>query len=864
MADGVDLLDCTIASVDGEKDPRNLLRAFELVSRLARVYLPGSHGAELAGDMPFEELFDVLACYFPITFTPPPNDQYRISREDLAVGLERALTSVPQLLPSMGPLVLQKLSSSLRQAKADSLSLLGALAEAHGPEAVLAAAPDLWPVLRSEALAPGAPNLSTEEHESRAAMAALALQCLVRCIRAGLPLAEAVMQDSRVLEGFAMLAREGSFGLEEPKRTNSFLEAWSDLLAAVASANSASCALVVSKATGRMCDAAISAWIRLPQGPGALCSCLAALRKLLGAAVEVSLSPSPLTAFARQLLPALFGPEASEGTAAEVVAEQAGAVGALCRLNRDSGVWDSEPSLLPQVISFLLAAASGSAGLQYPLLNSGGMAMEQGRDTGAATVLDALPSAVESLIQGGFVDEVLRSIIEPLLGQPSSEASLSYLEAASRTNVDAQDLLLDRVTEALASGEPLPALTPMLHMLGNRVLPRRPQNADQGPVMRLIQAALQVTGGGEGVADLLEVCCRAMACLSEQTQAEAAAAAGRVLLSTQVADDAVLCVASGLFSSSTPMALGRSGAAELTLVETLLEAACSSSRDQLVTRSCSIAVASVLLKCPGQAGMSEQVHLDVERRVRSGGLASTVGGAMQCASALIQSAALQASAQASGLLEALLAVLRDPATPARAVLAASAAVGDSLDEGTAAAIVGQGPTPKLLWRQRHFTALIRALEAGLRDGPEIPGLLAAFVQVLGKAPAAGLSQEGPRLLHHLLRALHLLMGMEGATAAVKSGVLTLGILLTLPKGLEAADASLDRVVGTLTQFARWPVSATVRETALECMVALMALPYPRLHPHRGDIVKTATQALDDNRRSVRSQAAKCKRVWIAV
>jgi len=32
-------------------------------------------------------LFDITFCYFPITFTPPPDDPYGISSDDLIIAL---------------------------------------------------------------------------------------------------------------------------------------------------------------------------------------------------------------------------------------------------------------------------------------------------------------------------------------------------------------------------------------------------------------------------------------------------------------------------------------------------------------------------------------------------------------------------------------------------------------------------------------------------------------------------------------------------------------------------------------------------------------------------------------------------------
>ncbi|KAI2556849.1 MMS19 homolog, cytosolic iron-sulfur assembly component, partial [Homo sapiens] len=69
---GADFTFGFIQVMDGEKDPRNLLVAFRIVHDLiSRDYSLG----------PFvEELFEVTSCYFPIDFTPPPNDPHGIQR----------------------------------------------------------------------------------------------------------------------------------------------------------------------------------------------------------------------------------------------------------------------------------------------------------------------------------------------------------------------------------------------------------------------------------------------------------------------------------------------------------------------------------------------------------------------------------------------------------------------------------------------------------------------------------------------------------------------------------------------------------------------------------------------------------------
>jgi hypothetical protein len=67
---------CNLA--EGEKDPRNLKLAFSI----ARVILLEFDIQECV-----EDLFDITFCYFPINFTPPKDDPYGITSEELQVAL---------------------------------------------------------------------------------------------------------------------------------------------------------------------------------------------------------------------------------------------------------------------------------------------------------------------------------------------------------------------------------------------------------------------------------------------------------------------------------------------------------------------------------------------------------------------------------------------------------------------------------------------------------------------------------------------------------------------------------------------------------------------------------------------------------
>ncbi|KAL1788997.1 MMS19 nucleotide excision repair protein-like isoform X4 [Sigmodon hispidus] len=128
--------------MDGEKDPRNLLVAFRIVHDLiSKDYSLG----------PFvEELFEVTSCYFPIDFTPPPNDPYGIQRDDLILSLRAVLASTPRFAEFLLPLLIEKVDSEILSAKLDSLQTLNACCAVYGQKELKDFLPSLWASIRRE------------------------------------------------------------------------------------------------------------------------------------------------------------------------------------------------------------------------------------------------------------------------------------------------------------------------------------------------------------------------------------------------------------------------------------------------------------------------------------------------------------------------------------------------------------------------------------------------------------------------------------------------------------------------------------------------------------------------------------------
>lgn len=137
---GPDLVYGVISSMDGERDPNNLILIFNMLPRFIKEF-PLGHLTE--------EMFEVVACYFPVDFNPS-GENINVTREDLAEKLMPCLCAVPEFADYCLPLVIDKLSSTLMVAKLDSLNLLRESVQTFGLSKIESYLPDLWTILQKE------------------------------------------------------------------------------------------------------------------------------------------------------------------------------------------------------------------------------------------------------------------------------------------------------------------------------------------------------------------------------------------------------------------------------------------------------------------------------------------------------------------------------------------------------------------------------------------------------------------------------------------------------------------------------------------------------------------------------------------
>ncbi|KAJ2934020.1 hypothetical protein H1R20_g3061, partial [Candolleomyces eurysporus] len=162
---GVKFLDGYAKFCDGEKDPRNLV----LIFAIDRVILIEFDISERV-----QTLYDVIFCYFPITFRPPPNNPGGITADDLRVSLRAVVSATPLFGTLAIPHYLENLVAVGRPAKKDILETIAVCLPVYGSQVARSFARKLWNSLKLEVFQPVDPI--TEE------LAVKAIQVLIKTI----------------------------------------------------------------------------------------------------------------------------------------------------------------------------------------------------------------------------------------------------------------------------------------------------------------------------------------------------------------------------------------------------------------------------------------------------------------------------------------------------------------------------------------------------------------------------------------------------------------------------------------------------------------------------------------------------------
>ncbi|KAL2590882.1 hypothetical protein AAZV13_13G312600 [Glycine max] len=140
-------------------------------------------------------------------------------------------------------------------------------------------------------------------------------------------------------------------------------------------------------------------------------------------------------------------------------------------------------------------------------------------------------------------------------------------------------------------------------------------------------------------------------------------------------------------------------------------------------------------------------------------------------------------------------------------------------------------------------------------------LYRAFAHILSDTPMVAILSEAKKLIPVLLDCLSMLTEDIQDKDMLYGLLLVLSGILTEKNGQEAAIENAHIIINCLIKLVDYPHKMLVRETAIQCLVALSELPHARIYPMRTQVLRAISKCLDDSKRAVRHEAVKCRQTW---
>lgn len=237
--------------IGGEKDPRNLMIVFSVMKVILVEFdivrhtevIPGpflweeNECKSIADNGGFQLMFDVVYCYFPITFRPPPDDPYGITAQDLKTRLRECIASTRYFAGQVFPALIEKLDSTSQNVKMDVLQTMAACAVNYGPTTISSQSSQLWEAVKFEIL-------NAADQDDLAVEALLVLKAITTCLSTGLTTAPPA--NTPLARFLKAIVKECLALLQEPQQKQA--KPAGQILATVGTASPAAYAFVVQSA----------------------------------------------------------------------------------------------------------------------------------------------------------------------------------------------------------------------------------------------------------------------------------------------------------------------------------------------------------------------------------------------------------------------------------------------------------------------------------------------------------------------------------------------------------------------------------------------------------------------------------------
>ncbi|GAB2269368.1 hypothetical protein Dimus_004288 [Dionaea muscipula] len=172
-----------------------------------------------------------------------------------------------------------------------------------------------------------------------------------------------------------------------------------------------------------------------------------------------------------------------------------------------------------------------------------------------------------------------------------------------------------------------------------------------------------------------------------------------------------------------------------------------------------------------------------------------------------------------------------------------------------------------LYKQRLFSTLTPILLTSLTRcqlSVTRSMLYRAFGHIISDAPLIAVLGEMKKLVCVLLDALPVLSQDVLNKDMVYNLLLVLSAFLTDRSGQEVIGENAHFIVNCLTQLVSYPHMMLVRETAIQCLIAMSGVTHARIYPMRMQVLRAVSKVLDDPKRAVRREAVRCLQSWRSI
>ncbi|KAG7533324.1 MMS19 C-terminal [Arabidopsis thaliana x Arabidopsis arenosa] len=172
-----------------------------------------------------------------------------------------------------------------------------------------------------------------------------------------------------------------------------------------------------------------------------------------------------------------------------------------------------------------------------------------------------------------------------------------------------------------------------------------------------------------------------------------------------------------------------------------------------------------------------------------------------------------------------------------------------------------------LYKQRFFSTIVPILESLIMNSqtPLSRTMLhVALAHVISNVPVTVILDNTKKLQPLILEGLSVLSLDSVEKETVFSLLLVLSGTLTDTKGQQSTGDNAHIIIECLIRLTSYPHLMVVRETAIQCLVALLELPHRRIYPFRREVLQAIEKSLDDPKRRVREEAIRCRQAWASI